>query len=557
MSASNEWLTLTNSSGAGINYIVYKNCNDGGGWVAHTGCNSLANGASVGNCGIFGCSASGSSDWRVDIYLSGCGGGVSCVMGPYTLSDNECKVVNFTGSCTPPTFYFKKCWTNNRTDGKCETFALQHPTEGRSLGELVCPGQTKCITISTTNKVGWTVVTSLPGASLVFEIDESDPAALHPAWDEADDLQSEVISSSDSDWSTTTPPATSDTSTHTTAATAVTQPATTNIVWTVNTNTATEGSIRSGAEATVEAIRQAAKGAGQNATELHSLLSTVGGDLNSGFSVANGHLSNIKGLLDSISTNGIPGEGGGGETGIVSAVRAFHTDATNFLRFPTTQAEAEAEAEVSIGNGLAAGGVSDIEGVLTGRVTTASISSSIPADRASAFVLPAFRGMVLNFNPLSDSDIASLAGWTRQLFNWGIVLGLSIWILMRSKETIDSMGGWVQASGPMVQGNVLGTGGGTNLASALVARVAIVAALALIPAWLLGWFSSQTSIFSILGVNPLSSSVGFVLNGIWLMDQFVPVLTVVSEPLIALGFLIGLTSVSYGKQVLVRSVPGS
>ncbi len=71
----------------------------------------------------------------------------------------------------------------------------------------------------------------------------------------------------------------------------------------------------------------------------------------------------------------------------------------------------------------------------------------------------------------------------------------------------------------------------------------------------MAWKASNASFFQTLGLNPFASGDSAVATGIWLLDQFVPLVTILTDLIIALTYKLGLGAVLWAKQMVVRFLP--
>lgn len=486
------------------------------------------------------------------------------VMQQEWIENSTAYVTNYyTGNCSgpaPPNYYFKKCWTNADASGNYVLFALYNPTSGeRSNGQVVPPGETACITITTTNKTGWKTVRYDCGGTpdCVYSQDHDTNGNPRVWWDADWDRTIDTIPNNDPNWSSNPSPPTSGNLTNTTPI----SPGGTLTPPTIITDTrqgtgggSTEGSMKAGFDAVVETLRANAQTASKQHQEdvnrfnqfgegLERKLDWIGGDLdtianNTAFLNTNG-VPNITNLLGQIRDGVISNATWGvmsSNIGVLAARDGSGSTITNYN-----------DAIAGIGQGTD----TNATGFASNGSFQAPSSTGSGSDPGNSWTFTIL-GTTIDFNPMHYDYMADLATWFRFLLKWGLVSGLAIFVARRTQDAINAMGGWHQTTGSMVSV----AGFGTNLATAIVARLLIIAILDLVPAFYIAWKSNQSSLFAALGVDPFSTANPSIAQGLWLANQFLPLDVMVSDAVLALSFTVALTAVCYGKQIMVRSVPG-
>lgn len=470
---------------------------------------------------------------------------------------------HFTGGASVPTTnYLHKCWANNGTIPVI--FKAQNTGSGESTcGKLVMPGQQACVDIVSTNKTGWSLVTynsSMPGAT--YHNDENGCLV----WDAQYSTDAGAILEGDAGWTTSAPGGTSNSSNTNPGSGVNPVPATTNIVNDATGGALTEGTGKRGFEAVVETLRQGQRGDATMAMAELNKLEELRQAIEDGGEDGTGNA-----LLEAIRTNTLSA---------ASSLAAIYSDQTNYnltslnkLGSTTNLLVAVTNLLSGVTNGLAGltngglyanitnwsnatndlfSGATEREGAMSAGAIAVSSSYTTPDGPGDTWTL-SVRGITMDLNPMHHAELSTVASWFRQLLNWTIALGLAYYVVHRLTETVNAMGGWQQASGS----HVSVAGFGTNLVTGIAARLIILAALALVPAFYISWKASSGGIFEILGINPFASGVNAIQNGVWLADQFFPLGVMLSDAALGLGFTFGLSVVAYGKQTIVRSVPGS
>lgn len=210
------------------------------------------------------------------------------------------------------------------------------------------------------------------------------------------------------------------------------------------------------------------------------------------------------------------------------------------------------EAEGAAGESAA----SDTKGDFDTLAGTLGNPASVPSGMGGFWQITLPGGLgVLNLNPLDDPEVAAFAEWARGFILWLLTASLFGLVIFHTSDAIKAAGGWQQTKGVQTQVNVAGFGFATSVFSALIIRGIIGAALLAIPAYSLAWMSNNDTLFATLGVNPLAPTSGAVAAGLWLADQFVPLVALVGFPMLALGFQTTLAGVLFSKQMVVRYLP--
>ncbi|MCH6257410.1 hypothetical protein MLD52_12695 [Puniceicoccaceae bacterium K14] len=175
----------------------------------------------------------------------------------------------------------------------------------------------------------------------------------------------------------------------------------------------------------------------------------------------------------------------------------------------------------------------EIEGDKPGTSTMESMGADAGADHASK--IPdleytgsfnggnapvwnlSIRGITWNLNPFQFSEMQSLASWVRAGFAFFFILSFGLWAHKDSSEYIQRLPQIQQA-----RGNTFGGTGGQ--ATALIAAGLITTAISVAIIALTTWITFDFGlgdILSIMGANPFNGT-GSVANGVWLLDQFIP-----------------------------------
>lgn len=454
----------------------------------------------------------------------------------------------FTGGSGP--FYYKKCWTNARTDGQCINFLLYHPSSGyRSGGQTVCPGETKCITVGpTTNKVGWVVMMAAVDARIVYEADTN--GVWIATWDPSDDKYVETISSSDAAWSSVNPPSSSGSGSNTgPGTTGPSLPTSTNIVFGAATG---DNVNKLGFEGVTEAIRQQTRQDGVFhederlwQSQLRSTLTNELGKLGTIMST-NGSGSSV-GVTNAINANTLSTSNllGNATNYLANLTNLFGMSLTNRDGRGTTITNWDGMTNSAVAAGNAA--ETALSSALAIGVNTNASSTGIHPDWTWTV-----GGYVWDFDPSHYAEISTLAQWIRGLIAWCCVLGLTYYVVHRTADAVHAMGGFHQSQGSMVSV----AGFGTNFPTAAGASLIMVAAMVLVGSYVLAWKTNNAQFLGLLLVDPLSTAYTPIANGVWLANLFLPLNTMMVEAGAGLTFTIGLTAMMYGKSILVRSLPG-
>jgi hypothetical protein len=301
-------------------------------------------------------------------------------------------------------------------------------------------------------------------------------------------------------------------------------------------------------------------------TEANASASAHSGKLD----LANQHLSDIKnqtanlgGKLDGLGNkldlvNGAIVNNGTKIDGVKSAVEQNTLSTSNKLeeirkKLPKYLEEGSTEynSHGAAGEGFASTEADNLHGI-AGGLTGGTGNFGVPAPSPSIFTI-SFAGATLDLNPMSNPSFAAIAQWVRSLINWLATFFLVYVCYSATLQALQAAGAFQQVKGVTEQTPVIGTL--TTITSGLIARIVIGTALAAIPAFYVAWKASNASFFQTLGLNPFASGDSAVATGIWLLDQFVPLVTIITDLIIALTYKLGLGAVIWAKQMVVRFLP--
>lgn len=430
-----------------------------------------------------------------------CGQGTLLASGAYT---DGCVMEGYWGGPPPaPNQYLTKCWTNaSAAGGPCLIFTVYNPVLNiRAPGRMVCPGQTACITVNAGNtdagKSNWVVVTSFPGADLTFLLDTNNTAILHPSWDPSKDLTLDKVTPSDAGWSTNS---------NGSVSSGFQNPGT------GYGGTAGDTATQAASSAVKSSVDQAASTAHSDAQGLGTKLDQLKDAINAG--------------LDRIGDDLEAGEPGG-----------ENPNALGYDDFAEQAGTAEGKGEAA-------------QETMSEYGTEVQPNAGTISNPGNWEV--SGMGATWNLNPFADGDISAVAAWVRGFLGWAFVLALAGFVTHETRAVIVGMGAWKQSQGSIVAA----FGFATNLATGALASALILAALALIPAFALGFWQNHSVLFAVLSTNPLVSAHEGIQRGVWILDQVVPLDTVFTCASLAVAYTIGLIVLCYGKQTIVRAIPG-
>jgi len=165
-----------------------------------------------------------------------------------------------------------------------------------------------------------------------------------------------------------------------------------------------------------------------------------------------------------------------------------------------------------------------------GTLPSSNISATMTAPVFA--ITDPFTGHTFNMNPFTSDRFGPVALWLRKLALWLLVVGFAGWAALRGKETIVDIASAQQAKGNAV---FAGTGGqATALIAAGLITVVVLAGIIGIVVWkdtvLQG---SGGSVTTIMGLNPMESAPAAC---VWMIDQIVPVLTILAIAFVKVTF---------------------
>lgn len=154
----------------------------------------------------------------------------------------------------------------------------------------------------------------------------------------------------------------------------------------------------------------------------------------------------------------------------------------------------------------------------------------------------------IDINPLHSDTLGPIAPISRNLFIWASAIALILACAHRAQGVMTAVGNAPQGSGPSVE--VAGTGG--NWLTSIAAILAILAVVAAIPALWVAFKSANTTVFSYLGVDPLSW-----LPGSGILLAYVPLDVMLAHFAIGVTFQFGAMAAQWIAQMGIRVIPGS
>jgi len=266
-------------------------------------------------------------------------------------------------------------------------------------------------------------------------------------------------------------------------------------IWELDDATLTAGLYREGVDKIVAAVASGGGGAGQGT-------SGGGGEPATGDPAVDSYRESVAYRQDALIYGaGISVDGGTGELSI-----------SNTDRLTGTSADAVAHVENMKKKVADSRNIKAFSGNTTGYTDT-------PAANDYIMALPG-TGLEINFDPLSNPQVATLCTFIRKLIAWVVVLLFECWLWAYFTQFMRDIIHSQQAKGNAVLG---GTGG---QATALLAAVAITAAILGAPAafWLL---ADNMGGLQSIAVNPLELS-GAPAYAVHLFNCVIPVATLVT-----------------------------
>jgi len=243
------------------------------------------------------------------------------------------------------------------------------------------------------------------------------------------------------------------------------------------------------------------------------------------------NLRDIKGALDGLGTN----LNFTGETGVVGAVNAFHTDNTNVLwaiydKLGTNMADG-GEALTNLWFSTAPTIKTDVEGILQD-LTEVGGTTEMPTTSDDWWTVNLFGTAVpgagtINFRP--SAALGDTAALMRRWVKWGLVIAFTIFVLKDIFELLKLIATTAQLDAPEAEATVLGVGGSIGWA---LAPLVIAVFLGAYAALLLAVSTSFTSVFSgedfvtLISSKPWEGVTGAVAHGVaegnaWLPLDFI------------------------------------
>lgn len=160
----------------------------------------------------------------------------------------------------------------------------------------------------------------------------------------------------------------------------------------------------------------------------------------------------------------------------------------------------------------------------------------------------AFGGATFDLNPFQSPRLLTVASWFRTAVAWLAIVLLGKWIWEQLAEWVRGYATIQQAKGNPVVG---GTGAqATALAAAGLMTAAIVVAVTSLLAWSFGTMNLPAFVASVT-TNPVATIPAGVL---WMLDQILPVFTLVSCLVARISFNIYASSLFAGCAAVVRFI---
>ena len=134
-------------------------------------------------------------------------------------------------------------------------------------------------------------------------------------------------------------------------------------------------------------------------------------------------------------------------------------------------------------------------------------------------------GVIVNFNPFSNSGMAAIASWFRAATEWAMLILLGRFVFEQMYRGTFEIGAARQAQGNAVAGGT-GAQGTAAINAALITAAAVVALTALV-SWSFGGINVP-NLLSNLGTNPLAVGAGMSGDVYWFIDQLFPIPTAIT-----------------------------
>lgn len=160
-----------------------------------------------------------------------------------------------------------------------------------------------------------------------------------------------------------------------------------------------------------------------------------------------------------------------------------------------------------------------------------------------------------NFNPFALNYVSTTAQWVK-----GIVAWFSAWLLLRfmvikSCQAVFHAGAFAQTTAPVIGGNFLGFGVSSSLF--LHFPIAIIIGLSLASLFsLTATFLSGYGIINMIMSNPFSTAHPWIIEGMWMLNQFIDIKLALVHGMIGTGYMVFLMVHAIITQMTIRSMPG-
>lgn len=171
-----------------------------------------------------------------------------------------------------------------------------------------------------------------------------------------------------------------------------------------------------------------------------------------------------------------------------------------------------------------------LKGATGDPVLTPTVTPGGGAAPDMVIAMPALLGgHSINLNPFTEGRFGTIAAWCRAAISWFVLIGLALWIWDEVDKKVVTAAQAQQAKG----NTVAGTGGQiTALIAAALMTVAITVFVTAMLTWTFG--SIGFSMFrGLFGTDPFGTMAS---GSLWMLDQLVPVATVVLAIVAKLSF---------------------
>jgi len=159
-----------------------------------------------------------------------------------------------------------------------------------------------------------------------------------------------------------------------------------------------------------------------------------------------------------------------------------------------------------------------------------------------------FGGGTFQFNPFTPERLGAVASWFRAAVEWLTIATLGVWVWSQLGQWVRGVASVQQAKGNPVVG---GTGAqATALAAAGLMTVALVAALTALLSWSFESLNLAAFVASVTA-NPLAT---VPTGALWMLDQILPVATMVTALVARLTFNLYASTVYAGCAAVVRFI---